>query len=133
MASIVGDAASLDGGERHGHAKRDLGQDGQLVGGVGAVDVEGGVGLGVTAFLGLGQSFAVALAFFAHGGEDEVAGAVEDALERQDLVGGQALRQGGDDGHAAGDAGLEGDGPAMPAGGVEDLPAMRRRAGPCWR
>ena len=57
-------------------------------------------------------------------GEDEVAGAVEDALERLDLVGGQALGQGGDDRHAAGDAGLEGDGPAVPAGGVEDLGAV---------
>ena len=43
---------------------------------------------------------------------------------RQDLVGGQALRQGGDDRDAAGDAGLEGDGPAVAAGGVEDLGAV---------
>ena len=43
----------------------------------------------------------------------------------EDLVGGQALRQGGDDRDAAGDAGLEGDGPAVPPGGVEDLGAVR--------
>ena len=37
---------------RHGDAEGDLGQDGQLVGGVGAVHVEGRVGLGVAALAG---------------------------------------------------------------------------------
>ncbi len=117
---------------RHRHAEGDLRQDGQLVGGVGAVDVEGRVGLGVAAPLGLGQRLGVALALLGHARQDEVAGAVEDALQRQDLVGGQALGQGGDDRHAAGDAGLEGDGPAVTRGRRR---RPRRRAGPaapCW-
>ena len=128
----AGDAAALDGRHRHGDAEGDLGQDGQLVGGVGAVHVERRIGLGVAALLGLGQGLGVAAAVLGHAGEDEVAGAVEDALQRRDLVGGQALGQGGDDRHAAGDAGLEGDGPAVPAGGVEDLGAVRGPAAPCW-
>ena len=116
-----------------GDAEGDLGQDGQLVGGVGAVHVERRVGLGVAAPLGLGERLGVAAALLAHAGEDEVAGAVEDALERQDLVGRQALGQGGDDRDAAADAGLEGDGPAVAPGGVEDLGAVLRPAAPCWR
>ena len=124
-ACDAGDAAAVDLGDRHGHAEGDLGQDGQLVGGVGAVHVERRVGLGVAPPLGLGQRFAIGLArLLGHGGEDEVAGAVEDALQRQDLVGGQALGQRGDDRHAAGDAGLEGDGPLVLAGRLEDLGAV---------
>ena len=47
-------------GERHRHAEGDLRQDGELVGGVGAVHVERRVGLGVAALLGLGQGVGVA-------------------------------------------------------------------------
>ena len=61
IASQVGDAAALDGARaRHADAEGDLRQDGQLVGGVGAVDVERRVGLGVAALLGLGQGVGVA-------------------------------------------------------------------------
>src|SRR5205814_7955638 len=45
---------------------------------------------------------------------------VEDALQRRDLVGGEALGECPDDRHPAGDGGLEADGPAGLAGGVED-------------
>ena len=113
--------------------KGDLGQDGQLVGGVGAVHVQGRIGLGVAELLGLGQGVLIGAAVLAHAGEDEVAGAVEDALQRQDLIGGQALGQGGDDGNAAADAGLEGDGPVHAGGRRRKSPGRAWPAGPCWR
>ena len=92
--------------------------------GVGAIDVEGRVGLGEAPALGLGKSRLVTLVLLTHAGEDEIAGAVENALEGENLVGRQALHQGGDDGHAAGNGGLEGNGSTMFASGVEDFPAM---------
>src|SRR5206468_1976852 len=42
-----------------------------------------------------------------------------------DLVGGESLAQGGDDGDTAGDAGLEGDGAVVPPGGIEYLAAVQ--------
>ena len=93
-----------------GDAKGDLRQDGQLVGGVGAVHVERRVGLGVAEPLGLGQRRRVVDAALGHGREDEVPRAVEDALNRRDLIGGQALAEGADDRHAAGHGRLEADG-----------------------
>ncbi len=45
-------------------------------------------------------------------------------MQRQDLIGREALDQSGDDRDAAGDARLEGNGPAMPARGVEHLGAV---------
>ena len=81
MRLHVGDAAAIDCRHRHGHAEGDLGEDGQLVGGVRAVHVERRVGLGVSAALGLGQGLGIAAAALSHAGEDEVAGAVEDTLE----------------------------------------------------
>ena len=104
-------------------AERDLRQDRELVGGVGAVHVERRVGLGVAELLRLGEGVGVAQAALGHRGEDEVRGAVEDALDGGDLVGRQALAQRADDRHAAGDRGLEADGALGLAGGLEDLVA----------
>ena len=106
----AGDAAGIDGGQRHRCAKGELRENGQLVGRISAVHVERRVGLGVTKSLRLGQSIGVTdvpCSFML--GEDEIAGAVEDALNGGDLVGRQASRQGGDDRDAAGDARLEAD------------------------
>ena len=88
------DAASLDAGERHGHAIRDLGEDGQLVGGVGAIDVEGGVGLGVSRVLGLGQGVAVARPFSLMAVRMKLQVPLRMPWMREDLVGGQALAPG---------------------------------------
>ena len=89
-------------------AERQAGQDGQLVGGVDAVDVEAGVGLGVAQLLGLGQHLGELAAALAHRGEDVVAGAVEDAGDAADAVAGQALAQRLDHRDAAGHRRLEG-------------------------
>ena len=91
------------------------------MGRVGAVHVERRVGLGVAEPLGLGEGVGVAHAAVGHRRQDEVAGAVEDALDGRDLVGGQALGQGADDRDAAGDAGLEADRPLVLPGRLEDL------------
>src|SRR5205807_69804 len=89
-----------------------------------AVDIESWIRFGVAEPLSLGQSAGVIPALLAHAGEDEIAGAVEDALQGEDLIGGQALRQRGNDRNAAGHAGFEGDGSPMPAGRVKDLSAV---------
>src|SRR3546814_4865870 len=47
-----------------------------------------------------------------HAGQDVVAGAVEDAVDAVDAVGGEALAQALDDGNAAGHRGLVADGAA---------------------
>ena len=57
-----GDAAAFDGRSTEADAERDLRQDGELVGGIGPIDVQGRVGLGVAAPLGLGQRIGVAAA-----------------------------------------------------------------------
>ncbi len=77
------------------------------MGGVYAVDVEGGVGLGVAQSLRLGQHVRELAAGLTHRGQDEVAGAVEDTVDAQDPVGRQTLAQGFDDRDAARDRSLE--------------------------
>ncbi len=120
----VGNAPAWDGGDGHCDAEGDLGQNRQLVGGIDAVDVEGRIGLGIAAPLSLGQCLRIGLALFAHAGEDEIAGAVENALHRQDLVGGQALGQSGDDRDAAADRRLEGHSAVVTATHIEHFRAM---------
>ena len=78
------------------------GEDGELVGGVDPVDIEAGIGLGIAQALGIGQHIGEFAARLAHGRQDVVAGAVEDAVDALDAIGGQALAQGLDDGDAAG-------------------------------
>ena len=83
-ASRPVDAAALDRVGRRGDAEGDLRQDRELVGGVGAVHVERRVGLGVAELLGLGQRRRrSSRPRSAHRREDEVARAVEDALDRR--------------------------------------------------
>ncbi len=97
------------------------------MGGVGAIHVKRRVGLGVALALGLLQNVGVAAAILGHAGEDVVAGAVEDALQREDLIGGEPLAEGADDRDAAADRRLEGDGLAVLPARVEDLGAVRRQ------
>ena len=82
--AVVGlvDAADALGGDRAAvidpGAEGQHGQHHQLVGGVVAVDVERGIGLGVALRLGLGDGGVEALPALAHAGEHVVAGAVDD-------------------------------------------------------
>ena len=103
------DALDVHRVERHRPAEGERRQDGQLVRRVDAVDVEGGVGLGVAQLLGVGQDFGEFPAAFAHLRQDVVAGAVENAGDALDAVGGQAFADRLDHRDAAGDRGLEGE------------------------
>ena len=105
-------------------AERQVGQDGQLLRRVAAVDVHRRIGLGIAALLGLGQGAGVVGAVLLHLRKDEVARAVENGVDRLDLVGRQRLADGGDDRNAAGHGRLEGDRPAQLAGRVEQLRPM---------
>ena len=60
-------------------AEGEAGEDGELVGGVEAADVEGRVGLGVAEPLRVGQALGEGEALQLHARQDVVAGAVEDA------------------------------------------------------
>ena len=99
-------------------------EDRQLLGGVAAVDVERRVGFGIAESLGFLERVGVGDAFLVHLAEDEVGRAVENAVERQDLVRRQALADVGDDRNAAGDGGFERDRAAQFAGPIEQLRAM---------
>jgi hypothetical protein len=99
----VADAFDVDRVEARAAAERQGRQQRQLVRGVDAVDVEGRIGLGVAQALRLGQHVGELAPGLAHGGEDEIAGAVKDAVDAQDAVGGQPLTQRADDRDAARD------------------------------
>ena len=119
--------------ERDARAEGEAGQQGELVGGVEAADVEGRVGLGVALGLRLLQHVGEGAVLLLHLREDVVAGAVEDAVDAADLVGGERLAQRLDDGDAAGDRGLEVEGDAVLLGEPARARAVRGRAAPCWR
>src|SRR5262249_643258 len=88
----------------------EAGEQRHLPGGVAAGDIQRGVGFGKPLVLGFFQRLLVGPAVAGHSGEDDVAGAVDDADEGVDAIGGQATDQGVDDGDAAAGAGFEGDG-----------------------
>ena len=94
------------------------------MGGVDAFDVEGRIGLRVAERLGLDEAIGEAAALVAHLGQDEVAGAVDDAGDPFDMVGRQALAHRLDDRDAAGHRRLEAHHHPPLARGGEDLVAV---------
>ncbi len=98
----VADAGDRDRVEIHRRAEGEAGQDGQLVRGVDAVHVEARIGLGIAHLLRVGEHVGEAPPALAHHGEDVVAGAVQDAVDAQNLVSGEAFAQRLDDRDAAG-------------------------------
>ena len=124
VAGDAADALDIDLVELQRDAEGDGGQDGQLVSGVDALDVESRIGLGVAQRLRLGQHLREVAALVAHLGQNEVGGAVDDARHPFDAVAGQALADRLDDRDAAGDRRLEGDHHPGRAGGGEDLVAV---------
>src|SRR5664279_2812637 len=98
---------ALDG---EASAKSHAGEDAELVAGVLTVDVEGGIGFGVSGLLGLAQGFVEVDAAVLHLREDVVGGAVEDAVEGAQAVSGGGFLDDAQDGNASGDAGFESDG-----------------------
>ena len=107
------DARDGDGVEVDLQPERQRREDRQLVGRVGALDVQGRVRLGEASLLGAGQGVGVGLVPLRHRREDVVARAVDDAVQRVDAVGDQPVGQRPDDRHAAAATGLEGDAHAV--------------------
>ena len=104
--------------------ERQLGEDGQLVGGVGTVYVHRWVGFGITQPLGFGHGRIVIGAHFFHLGGDEVARAVQNAAEGENLVGGQRLADSADNRDAARHRRLE-------ANRAAQFAARSNNSGPC--
>ena len=122
----LGDALHMHALELQRNAERDGGEDGQFMRGVDAVDVERRVGFRVAQLLRRGQCIAEIAAAFLHARQDVVAGAVDDAGQFLDAVGGQALAQGFDNRNAAGHRGLERDHHAALLRLLEDGVAVQR-------
>ena len=119
-----GDALDVRLVELHGDAEGDGAHQRDLVRGVHALDVEGGIRLGITELLGVGEGLGEIQALVAHFREDEIGGAVDDAGDPFDAVGGEPLAQRLDDRDAAGHRRLEGDHHAMFARRFENLGAV---------
>ena len=88
-------------------------QDRQFLGNVAAVDVHDRIGLGVAELLGLGHGGRIVGPQLLHLRQNEIARAVENGVDRLNLVGRERLADGGDDRDAAGHGPLEGDGTAQ--------------------
>ena len=119
------DAFGVGTVELHRDAEADRRDDGELVRGIDAFDVEGRIGLRVAQALRLLEHLVEARALVAHLREDEVAGAVDDAGDPLDAVGGEPFAHRLDDRDAAGHRRLERHHHALAAGGGEDLVAVR--------
>ena len=83
------------------------GQDGQLIGCVVSIYIGCWIGLGIPKPLGFGQDISEFGAFLVHLGQDEVGGAIDNAQDFFEAVGGQRLTEGVDDWNAATHAGFE--------------------------
>lgn len=89
----AGDALGLHLGEGEAGVHEEPGEEGELVGGVYPLHVQGGVGLGVAQALGLKKRLGVGPALL-HLLEDVEGGAVQDAVELQKLASPQGLQEG---------------------------------------
>ena len=101
-----------------------MGEYRQLLRGVAAVDVHGGIGFGEAEFLRLSQGRGVGLSRVLHLRENEIACSVKYAVNRLDLVGHQRLSDGSDDRNSPSHGGLKGDRPA-------DGAAQSNNSAPC--
>ena len=95
------DAFEVAGGEVHRRTECQRAHDGDFMACVVAFDVEGRICFGIAQCLRFFQYVGKRAAFFAHFGEDEVAGAVDDTGDAADAVGGEAFAQGFDNRDAA--------------------------------
>ncbi len=120
----LGDAFGVSLVELQRNTKRDGRQDGQLVRGIDAFDVEGRIGFGVTQRLRLGEHVFEGAAFLTHFGEDEVASAVDDPRNPVDAVGRQAFANRLDHRNATGHRRFESDDHALLTGLGEDFVPM---------
>src|SRR5690606_7085198 len=119
-------ADPLDGDvvDAHPGVEGEGGEDGDLRGGVVAVDVRRRVGLRVAQGLRVGERLAEADAAGGHLVEDEVRRAVDDADDAAHVVPGEGLAHPAHDGDGAGDGGLEVEVDAALLGGLVELGAV---------
>ena len=92
-------------------------------------NVKAGVGLCVTQALGLFERHIKVQALFAHLRQNEVGGAIDDARNPLNSVGGQAFTQGLDDGNASSYRSLKGHHDALGIGGFKNFGAMHCQQG----
>ena len=97
------------------------GEDDGLVGGIPTGNVEGRIGFGEAFVLGFLEGILVAEAGLGHAGEDVVAGAVDDAVDGDDVIADEAFLEDLNDGDAPGDSGFEVDGHAAFLGEGEEF------------
>ena len=102
-------------------------QDEGLVGGVPAVDVQGGIFFRKAQLLGLDQGVRVIGPVFPHGGEDVIGRSVDDADNGIDMVADQGILQALDDGDAASGGSFKINGRAHFRGKLENLRAVLRQ------
>ena len=103
----VGDALVGHVAGHHSHAEGDRGDDRGLGGGVVALDVGGGIALGVAQALRFAQGVGVGGAALGHAREDVVGRPVDDPHDPVDALAGERLPQRPDHGDSAADRGLE--------------------------
>ena len=93
-------ALGVNGLELQGNTKCNRGQNNQLVGGVYAFHIKGGIRFGIAQRLRFSQHIGKLPALVAHLGQDEIAGAINNAGQPFDTVASKALTQRLDDGDA---------------------------------
>ena len=111
------------------NAESQLRENRQLLHRVAAIDIHRRIGFGVAAALGVGQGGGIARAAIFHLREDEIAGAVQDAVDRNDLIRGQTLIDVGNDRNSAGHGRLECDRAICFPSGFEQFRAMLGQKG----
>ena len=117
----------------HLAAKSQRGQNADLAAGVRALNVGRGIPLGIAIVLGLLQRVLKGQARPDHAGQDIVGGAVQDARDLGEFIGGEALTDGADDRDTAAHAGLKQVADVVLLGQLKQLIAMSRPPVPCWR
>ena len=120
----VANAVSGNAGHVEASAESHAGEDAELVARVLTVDVEGGIGFGVSGLLRLGERLVEVDAAGFHLGEDVVGGAVEDAVQGAQAVSGGGFLDDAQDRNAAGDTGFEADGQVAGDGEGEEFVAV---------
>ena len=118
------DALHVDLVEVELGAEREARQNGELVRGVEAADVEGRIGFGIAELLRFLQHLGERAVLVGHRRQDEIAGAVEDAVDARHLIGGKRLAQRLDDRDAAGDRRFEVERDALLLGELGELDAV---------
>ena len=123
-AGDVFNAADVNFVRGDGGAVGQGGQNEGLVGGVPAVDVQGGVFLRKSQFLGLHQGVLVVGPVFPHRGKNVVGSSVDDPHDGIDVVADQGILEALDDGDAPPGGSLKVDGRAHLRGKLENLRAV---------